>query len=79
MVDSEEIIVKADRELYTDDEWRELVELGCITRCKECKHYRRVKPNGIRFCTYHGHFANPEDFCAWAEPIEKEERDGSER
>ena len=47
--------------------------------CGRCKHYRRVKPNGKRFCTYHGHFANPEDFCAWAEQIEKEERDGSER
>ena len=41
--------------------------------CSQCKHYRRVKPNGRRLCTYHGHFANPNDFCSWAEQVEQGE------
>ena len=67
MVDSEEIIVKVERDFYTYYEWMELVEHGCITRCKDCKHYRSVREGYLKFCTKHSHMAEPEDYCSWGE------------
>ena len=67
MVDSEEIIVKVDRDLYTDDEWRELVEQGCIIRCKDCKHYQTVRIGYPKFCSKHSHMSEPGDYCSWGE------------
>ena len=67
MVDSEEIIVKAERCLYSDDEWQWLLESDRVTRCRDCKHYRSVSEGYLKFCTKHSHMSEPEDYCSWGE------------
>lgn len=66
-MDFAEIIVKAERCLYSDDEWQELLESDSITRCKDCKHYRSVREGYLKFCTKHSHMAEPDDYCSWGE------------
>ena len=78
MVDSEEIIVKVDRDLYTDDEWQELLESDRITRCRDCKHYQSVRIGYIKFCTKHSHMAEPDDYCSWGESEDDELSDSHE-
>ena len=67
MVDSEEIIVKVERCLYSDVEWQGLLESDIITRCRDCKHYQSVRIGYIKFCTKHSHMAEPDDYCSWGE------------
>ena len=74
MVDSEEIIVKAERCLYSDDEWQEILESDRINAAIEALNTRaertcKVTPSknlqGIVVCECGEPFPEYYDYCPY--------------
>ena len=69
----EEFARNAARSMYENIEnsiIKELLELNGyeeVVRCEECEHCRSVREGCLKFCTFHGHIAEPDDYCSWAE------------
>lgn len=66
-----EIIVTAERELYTDTEWLELLaDVDTVIRCRDCK--KTASPQAT-FCKEFGRLMPPDGYCFCGIP-----RDNSE-
>lgn len=66
-----EIIVIAERELYSDQEWEELLDdSSTIVRCEDCTHYEEREERMYGICKrmeHMWHFTSFDDFCSRGE------------
>lgn len=65
-----ELIIEADRYLYDDDEWEELLsDGGTLVRCRDCKHYRECEDffgTCVRMPDL-AHTVSADDYCSRGE------------